>query len=287
MVQDISNRIGTFVESDANNFNGLWRDYMRVRVLIDVEAPLKRKMNLKGQGNQMCCVQFKYEGLTTFCFVCGRLGHSERFCDKIFDTPLVLIPKPYGPGMKAPSRGRTHTMGARWPRQGVTYKSGGGEAAATPPAAGTSMNQNVQEGVNSQLPISETAVMVPTDRGIMGDISGRKVPTIIGADIVHDNLHQPAESMHNNESNENELAVVISEAKRKRDDLGIGPSKYGPPEVGSDFTQGNGLSHETLTKGKSLLINAEAQVQQLGSGNLVDPKNLFGAGSGSQTRRAL
>lgn len=133
VVKDIGNRMGTFVEADANNFNGLWRDYMRVCVMINVDHPLKRKLNLKGQGDQACCVQFKYEGLTTFCFVCGRLGHSERFCDKIFDTPLHLIEKPYGPGMKAPPRGRTHSMGAKWLCQNVAYKGDADVDTAPPP----------------------------------------------------------------------------------------------------------------------------------------------------------
>ncbi|XP_062104125.1 uncharacterized protein LOC133815285 [Humulus lupulus] len=117
MVRDIGNRIGDFVESDLNNFNGVWRDYMRIRVLLNVDLPVKRKMNIKNQNGQICCVQFKYEDLTTFCFICGILGHSERFCEKIFDTPQHLLVKLYGLGIKAAPRRRNHTIGSQWLRQ--------------------------------------------------------------------------------------------------------------------------------------------------------------------------
>lgn len=42
------------------------------------------------------------------------VGHGEKFYEKIFDTPLEAIEKPYGAFMKAESRRRTHTIGAKW-----------------------------------------------------------------------------------------------------------------------------------------------------------------------------
>lgn len=47
VLQDIGNYIGVFSESDPNNFLGVWRDYLRVRVSIPLEKPLKRRMKLK------------------------------------------------------------------------------------------------------------------------------------------------------------------------------------------------------------------------------------------------
>lgn len=118
VVQDIGNYIGGYVESDSNNFMGVWRDYLRVRVSVPLDKPLKRRMKLKKSESNWCWVNFRYEGVPTFCFICGLMGHNEKFCDKIFDTPLESIEKPYGIWMKAEPRRRNHTMGSKWLRNG-------------------------------------------------------------------------------------------------------------------------------------------------------------------------
>lgn len=70
---------------------------MRIRVTIDLSKPLKRRMKVKKSGSVWVWITFKYENVPTFCFICGLLGHSEKFCNKLFDTPEEDIVKPYGP----------------------------------------------------------------------------------------------------------------------------------------------------------------------------------------------
>lgn len=41
VVVDVGNYIRNFVESDSNNFVGVWRDYFRVKVTINLSKPLK------------------------------------------------------------------------------------------------------------------------------------------------------------------------------------------------------------------------------------------------------
>lgn len=118
VVQDICNYIGEYVDSDENNFIGVWRDYLRVRVAIPLDKPLKRRMKIKKSEENWCWVNFRYEGIPTFCFICGFMGHNEKFCEKIFDVPLEKIEKPYGIWMKAEPRRKNHTIGAKWLRQG-------------------------------------------------------------------------------------------------------------------------------------------------------------------------
>lgn len=116
VVHDLGNYIGTFVQSDPNNFKGLWRDYLRVRVSFQIDKPLKIKMKLEKANGLSCHVHFRYEDLPTFCFICGLLGHSERFCHSLFTTPKDQIVKPYGLFLKAAPRRRHHTIGERWLR---------------------------------------------------------------------------------------------------------------------------------------------------------------------------
>lgn len=294
IVRDVGNRIGTFLEADVNNFNGLWRDYMRVRVLVHVDHPLKRKVNLRGQGGQVCCVQFKYEGLTTFCFICGRLGHSERFCDTLFDTALQLVEKPYGPGMKASPRGRTHTAGSRWLRQGVVYKGSIDQQAAPPPA------ESHPSPTARSVPAQDTGTrfgaefLGTANYGIVGVKSGNLLPPRSSDDSgVIRGLPGDVE-VSQQDDGVGESPLVVQDSKRKRLDPSLGPSVNGPilivnssPKVNNLNVGPLGFSVENNTKGKAVVVNDRDQGQMLGSYTINGSKNMVGAGSGSQARRGL
>lgn len=96
VVKDVRNYIRKFIESDANNFVGVWREFLRVRVTINLEISIRKRMKLKKSEANWCWVNFKYKGIPAFCYICGMIGHNERFCERLFDTPLEQIEKPYG-----------------------------------------------------------------------------------------------------------------------------------------------------------------------------------------------
>ena len=68
VAKDIRNFIKNFLEADPNNFTGSWRNYLHIRVSIDVKKPLVRKMQIKKAGATWSWISFKYERLPTFCF---------------------------------------------------------------------------------------------------------------------------------------------------------------------------------------------------------------------------
>lgn len=84
---------------------------------LPLDKPLKRRMKLKKSEESWCWVNFKYEDVPTFCFICGMMRHNEKFCHRIFDMPIEQIEKPYGIWMKAEPRRRNHTIGSKWLRQ--------------------------------------------------------------------------------------------------------------------------------------------------------------------------
>lgn len=118
VLQNIVGFIGEFQTSDANNFMGVWRNYMHIQVLLDVRKPLKRRMCLKKEGGEWMWIEFKYEMLNIFCFICGLLGHTEKLCPKLYDCNLATITRPYGQGMKAPNCRNVMASGERWLRSG-------------------------------------------------------------------------------------------------------------------------------------------------------------------------
>uniref|UniRef100_A0A803NLR5 RNase H type-1 domain-containing protein n=1 Tax=Cannabis sativa TaxID=3483 RepID=A0A803NLR5_CANSA len=71
MAKDVGNNIRKFVEADEKNFMGLWRDFLWVRVTINVSKPLKRRMRLQNNVGIEFWTNFKYEHLPTFFLYVG------------------------------------------------------------------------------------------------------------------------------------------------------------------------------------------------------------------------
>ncbi|XP_074346769.1 uncharacterized protein LOC141685575 [Apium graveolens] len=131
ILQSIGEFVGGFVKIDKIDVEGAWKAFARVRVILDTDKPLKRRMKIKREGGTWNWVNFKYERLSTFCFVCGLLGHSERDCAIVYANPGKEIEKAYGTWLRAQGRStKNSNVGARWLRNGGfrpgTTTSGGG-----------------------------------------------------------------------------------------------------------------------------------------------------------------
>ncbi|KAH1108734.1 hypothetical protein J1N35_012502 [Gossypium stocksii] len=73
--------IGKFMEYDTNLVTRGVSKFMCIRVLIDVRLLLKRRKWINIGQNRFIYALFQYERLSLFCFLCGRLGHGENFCE--------------------------------------------------------------------------------------------------------------------------------------------------------------------------------------------------------------
>ncbi|MBA0846219.1 hypothetical protein Goarm_022249 [Gossypium armourianum] len=74
--------IGHFVEYDGESIARGLRSSMRIKIFMDIHLPLKMKKGLLFSPENIGYVRFKYERLTLFCFFCGKLGHSDSFCEE-------------------------------------------------------------------------------------------------------------------------------------------------------------------------------------------------------------
>ncbi|WOH00918.1 hypothetical protein DCAR_0520294 [Daucus carota subsp. sativus] len=63
----ISNFFGTFLEYDLNNNTSVLREFMKIKIKVDVRKPLKRKKKITIKKRGDFVVQCKYDRLGDFC----------------------------------------------------------------------------------------------------------------------------------------------------------------------------------------------------------------------------
>jgi 14-3-3 protein epsilon len=128
----LANYIGSYVEYDKNNTSSFWRQYMRVRVKVDVRKPLKKDTKVMNKHGQWCTVNFKYEKLGVFCFVCGIMGHAENKCEVRFAMVQDDGRREWSADIRADPRRQGGKIGSKWLREerGSREENANGDSAA-------------------------------------------------------------------------------------------------------------------------------------------------------------
>lgn len=116
VLKSIGNYVGRYMESDSKNFKGMFRNYLRIKVAIDISRPLKSQMRIKKPGGEWLWIRFKYERLPSFCFYCGKIGHTEKFCVELFDNPQAQEIRKYDSSLRASFRNQEYAKGNQWIR---------------------------------------------------------------------------------------------------------------------------------------------------------------------------
>lgn len=114
--KQLGNFFGKFLLYDPSNSSSIWREYMRIRIRVDVRLPLKRKKKISRKNKSEIVVNCKYEKLGDFCFLCGLLSHTERFCRKKFEGESSGMVKEWGGWLRAPLRRAVAQERSRWLR---------------------------------------------------------------------------------------------------------------------------------------------------------------------------
>ncbi|KAL2920761.1 hypothetical protein RDABS01_012252 [Bienertia sinuspersici] len=108
MAYEIGEAMEGFLEFDDSNPLGL--DFvMRVKVLLDIDKPLRRWMKLATGHGGVKLAGIKYERLMDFCFNCGRLDHGGKECQHEIETDEVAsdVIFQYGPYLRASPKKRS------------------------------------------------------------------------------------------------------------------------------------------------------------------------------------
>ncbi|KAG8496850.1 hypothetical protein CXB51_008116 [Gossypium anomalum] len=80
MAVQFKNFIGKYMEYNVKQLSNGYKNYLCIRVQIDVRKPPKRRKKIMISDSNFTYKKFKYEKLTLFCFLCGCLGHGDNFC---------------------------------------------------------------------------------------------------------------------------------------------------------------------------------------------------------------
>lgn len=115
--KQLRNFFGIFLLYDANNNSSIWRECMRLRVRVDVRKPLKGKKKICRKDKSEVVVQCKYERLGDFCFICGMLSHTERFCKKKPVSNSGEAIREWGSWLRAPPRRAAGASKSKWLRE--------------------------------------------------------------------------------------------------------------------------------------------------------------------------
>ncbi|XP_019191688.1 PREDICTED: uncharacterized protein LOC109186211 [Ipomoea nil] len=114
VLEQPGNFLGKFLKIDERQMKGPLKAFYRIRVCMPVDKPLKRRMKLIHRDKSWGWVNFKYERLHTFCFFCGLLGHSEKFCLKARNSTMTPEQYPYGVWMRAGQTRGPRLVGEPW-----------------------------------------------------------------------------------------------------------------------------------------------------------------------------
>uniref|UniRef100_A0A803PDL7 Reverse transcriptase domain-containing protein n=1 Tax=Cannabis sativa TaxID=3483 RepID=A0A803PDL7_CANSA len=224
-VENIGNILGSFVETDPKNFIGVWRDYLRVRVTFNIDKPLRRRLQCTKTDGTVFWVSFKYERVPTFCYICGLIGHSERFCRRLYHEPIETITKPYGELMRAKFQKHNQNIGSRWLRtkgwrpEAVNIGGGGERGQPSTPNMETSQSNNLANNSSNQSHIPVLIAQAGRGKGIQNELT----PThkqIVG---------NKEQDFHVILEGEDSGALIVSDQKKRK--MEGGPWRWGSPII--------------------------------------------------------
>ncbi|XP_074346890.1 uncharacterized protein LOC141685700 [Apium graveolens] len=59
ILDSIGSQVGDVIKLDPTDTNGMWKQYMRIRVALNIEKPLKRRIKLKRENGSWSWINFK------------------------------------------------------------------------------------------------------------------------------------------------------------------------------------------------------------------------------------
>nr|POF03349.1 hypothetical protein CFP56_51352 [Quercus suber] len=139
---DIGGKIGRVIEVDKRSWQADRAKFMRVRIDLPIEKPLRRGGYVTNMDGERCWASFKYERLPTFCFTYGKIGHDEKHYDMVMEKQPTE--RQYGEWLRAGSTSKGTNEGSRGSGSGSHEPKNSGESGKTHQATVGEMVVSVQ-----------------------------------------------------------------------------------------------------------------------------------------------
>ncbi|XP_075511118.1 uncharacterized protein LOC142546988 [Primulina tabacum] len=238
--------VGRFIEYDDKNNSSFWRSYMRIRVNVDVRKPLKIFKKIKKARGEFSIVNFKYEKLSIFCFYCGILGHSDKFCDLLFEATNSNPTKEWGTWLRATPRRSAATGGERWLRD----EDGDGNSKNTTEGNGDFLkdgrDHRRNQGISKDLiPHQSGTQMVVANSNINSNNKEINAPKIIGNQVeehIELTIHDDKKRRRDGLRPEAQVKIMdLDSSHESQDELDKLPNH---PKIQCDHFLTAGLEHQ-------------------------------------------
>lgn len=80
MGKEIGSGLGEVLEVDLKAFSSNQARFIRVRVELSLDKPLRRGGVVTSPKGDKVYIGFKYERLVGLCYQCGQIGHEVKDC---------------------------------------------------------------------------------------------------------------------------------------------------------------------------------------------------------------
>jgi len=79
----IGKEIGVLLEVEADDDSLAVGRFLRIKIRLDIRQPLMRGVTVfAGENKKPLWCPLEYEFLPDFCYICGIIGHTDKFCEK-------------------------------------------------------------------------------------------------------------------------------------------------------------------------------------------------------------
>ena len=86
--RDIGSKVGRVIEVDKRSWQADQAKFMRVRIDLPIEKPLRRGGYVTNMDGDRCWVPLNMSDCP-HCFSCGKIGHDEKHCGMVIEKQFI------------------------------------------------------------------------------------------------------------------------------------------------------------------------------------------------------